>query len=38
LGFRKWPTIPDGNGAVARALFDRLMSHGRRLVNKERLM
>jgi hypothetical protein len=30
--------MPDGNGTVARALFDRLMNHVRRLCNKERAM
>jgi hypothetical protein len=34
LGFRKRPTIPEGNGAVARALFDELMNHRLRLFNR----
>ena len=34
----KRPTIPDGNGAVARALFDGLRSHGQRDFSKERAM
>jgi hypothetical protein len=37
-GFKKRPTIPDGNGTVARGLFDRLMNHVRRLCNGERAM
>jgi hypothetical protein len=36
LGFRKRPTIPERDGTVARALFDQLMNHGRRLFKKER--
>ncbi len=38
LGFRKRPTIPNRNGAVARALFDELVNKGRRLFKKERVM
>jgi hypothetical protein len=34
----KRPTIPDGNGAVAGALFDRLRNHGQRVFSKERAM
>ena len=29
LGLQEWPTIPDRDGTVARALFDQLMNHGR---------
>jgi hypothetical protein len=38
LGFKKRPTIPDGNGTAARALFDRLMNHERRRFDEERAM
>jgi hypothetical protein len=38
LGFRKGPTIPEENGAVARALFDELVNHGERVSNKERAL
>jgi hypothetical protein len=34
----KRPTIPEGNGAVARALFGGLLSHGQRVSAKERAM
>ena len=34
----KRPTIPDGNGAVARALFDGLRNHGQRVFAKEPAM
>ena len=34
----KRPTIPEGNGAVARALFGGLRSHGQRVSAKERAM
>jgi len=33
--FRKRPTTPAGDGALVRALFDKLMNHGRRLLSKE---
>jgi hypothetical protein len=35
---RQRTTIPDGDGAVARALFGALMNHGRRLFEKRRVM
>ena len=34
----KRPTIPEGNGAVARAMFGGLLSHGQRVSAKERAM
>jgi len=34
----KRPTLPEGNGAVARALFGGLRSHGQRVSAKERAM
>jgi len=34
----KRPTIPDGNGAVDRVLFDELRNHGQRVFVKERAM
>jgi hypothetical protein len=37
-GFKKRTTIPDGDGAVARALFDELVNHGRGLFEKRRVM
>jgi hypothetical protein len=36
LGLQELPTIPDRDGTVARALFDQIMNHGRRLFKKER--
>jgi hypothetical protein len=35
---RQRTTIPDGDGAVARALFDELVNHGRGLFEKRRVM
>jgi hypothetical protein len=34
----KRPTIPEGNGARARVLFDELMNHRQRVLSKERAM
>jgi len=34
----KRPTIPDGNGTVARVFFDGLRNHGQRVFTKERAM
>ena len=34
----KRSTIPEGNGAVARALFDGLRNRGQRVFSKERAM
>jgi hypothetical protein len=34
----KWPTILDGNGTVARVLFDGLRNYGQRVFAKERAM
>jgi hypothetical protein len=34
----KRPTIPDGNDAVDRVLFDGLRNHGQRVFSKERAM
>jgi hypothetical protein len=34
----KRPTIPEWNGAVARALFGGLLSHGQRVSAKQRVM
>jgi hypothetical protein len=34
----KRPTNPEGNGAVARALFDGLRNRGQRVFSKERAM
>ena len=33
--FRKRPTSPAGDGTLVRALSDKLMNHGRRLLRKE---
>jgi len=38
LGLQEMADHPDRDGTVARALFDQLMNHGRRLFKKERTM